>query len=97
MIDIHADQFSTKMSITSDMNSCWISFIYIQMEPIIDLLERRWGLQVTDLSPMEGYDSTNYKVSCVDKSFVLKSYSYERESYETVAAENEVLHRRIQR
>ncbi len=92
MIDIHADQFSTKMSITRDMNSCWISFIYIQMEPIIDLLERRWGLQVTDLSPMEGYDSTNYKVRCVDKSFVLKSYRYDRESYDTVVAENQVLH-----
>ena len=62
------------------------------MESIIDLLERRWGLQVTDLSAMEGYDSTNYRVSCVDKCFVLKAYSYDRESYETVAAENEVLH-----
>jgi 4-aminobutyrate aminotransferase-like enzyme/Ser/Thr protein kinase RdoA (MazF antagonist) len=40
---------------------------------------------------MEGYDSTNYRVNCLDESYVLKSYSYKAETYETVAAENVVL------
>ena len=62
------------------------------MESIRDLLERRWGLDVTELSPMEGYDSTNYRVICPEESFVLKVYQYDAETYETVAAENSILH-----
>lgn len=55
------------------------------------LLRTYYGLEDTELTKMEGYESINYKVRCEKGCFVLKVYRYEKNAIRMISTENEVL------
>ena len=59
--------------------------------PIADILNIHYNIDKPSISKLEGYDSINYKITSVDKSYVLKVYSNSSETLELLSAENEIL------
>ncbi|MDT0539791.1 aminotransferase class III-fold pyridoxal phosphate-dependent enzyme [Croceitalea sp. P059] len=55
------------------------------------LLELEFGLKNPSIKKINGYDNANYRVQSKEKSFVLKTYTFDDELFEVLKAENEVL------
>jgi len=55
------------------------------------ILSEFYGLNQVRLSPLEGYDSVNFKVENVDKTYVLKQYPFSHAHLELLQAENRIL------
>jgi len=55
------------------------------------ILQEKFGIPNSQLTKMEGYDSTNYKVESENSLFVLKKYDFSHENLELLKGENEVL------
>ena len=56
-----------------------------------ELLKQYFGIDATSLEKMEGYESINFKVETAADNFVLKQYSHDQQTLESVEAENLVL------
>lgn len=57
---------------------------------MISILKDNYGLKNCTVTPMEGYDSVNFKVSANNKNFVLKQYNHKAETLALLAAEDRV-------
>lgn len=55
------------------------------------VLKIHFGLNMTNISKLEGYDSINYKVESEKGTFVLKQTPYFQEVYELLQSENKIL------
>ncbi|WP_425237169.1 aminotransferase class III-fold pyridoxal phosphate-dependent enzyme [Ulvibacterium sp.] len=56
-----------------------------------EILSEYYGLDQIRLSPLEGYDSINFKVETKGKTHVLKQYPYSDATQELLHAENRIL------
>lgn len=54
------------------------------------VLEKYYGLTECTLTPLEGYDSINFKISSASGTFVLKKYTYSEEILAILKAEDKV-------
>ncbi len=54
-------------------------------------LEKNYGLNVSALTQLEGYDSLNYKVSCNHDTYVLKQYPNNKETAALLKSEEHIL------
>ncbi len=57
------------------------------------ILKKHYAITNSTCTTLEGYDSTNYKVQCQDKTFVLKQNSFSKETVALLEAENRILKR----
>ncbi len=55
------------------------------------ILEQKYGLNLTSIAPLEGYESTNYKVLSKQGSFVLKQYEIKTKTIKEIIAEDDIL------
>ena len=55
------------------------------------VLKEHYHLFPCTLTPLEGYDSTNYKVECEKGTFVLKQYAFSEETHALLDSENKLL------
>lgn len=58
---------------------------------ITTILTDYYGLEDCKLTPLEGYDSINFKVGCAQGTFVLKQYPYSEETFQLLLGEHMVL------
>ena len=58
---------------------------------IIEVLQKHYNISGAEITPLEGYDSTNFKIVCGHDKFVLKQYKNNAALKELLAAENDTL------
>jgi 4-aminobutyrate aminotransferase-like enzyme/aminoglycoside phosphotransferase (APT) family kinase protein len=55
------------------------------------LLQKHYGLIGVKITPMEGYESSNFKISVAHKSYVLKKYPFDEITKNQLEGENKIL------
>ena len=60
---------------------------------IAELLQKQYAISGAEITPLEGYDSVNYKIKTASSTFVLKQYENKPGNKELLLAENDTLSR----
>lgn len=61
------------------------------MDELKILLQKEFGLETPEIKKLNGYFNVNYSVSEKGKAFILKTYRFEKELFDTLEAENKAL------
>jgi Ser/Thr protein kinase RdoA (MazF antagonist) len=61
------------------------------MDELIILLQKEFGFESPKIKKLNGYFNVNYLVSAKNKAFILKTYRYNQELFDTIEAENKAL------
>jgi 4-aminobutyrate aminotransferase-like enzyme/Ser/Thr protein kinase RdoA (MazF antagonist) len=61
------------------------------MEDLKILLQKEFGIESPKIKKLNGYFNINYLVSDKDKAFILKTYRFDQELFDTIEAENKAL------
>ncbi len=56
-----------------------------------DFLQKEFGFQVRTVKKLNGYDNINYLVQTDSADYILKTYGYDQELFDTLRTENELL------